>query len=139
MQLLLAEFCGRWGCSWQEGLLTLFFMALFKCGPVVGLLVIFAPILLIIFLIFYPIIFIYDKITYFMLPEELRKKKELESNKTARRIGFAIKGGELVYKWRQNKIKVPINNQQEISQTNQTYSSLRPRFLGRVIELIKKK
>lgn len=26
MQLILAELCGRWGCSWQEGLLTVIFM-----------------------------------------------------------------------------------------------------------------
>lgn len=32
MPLLLAEFCGRWGCTWQEGIFNLFLVALFSKG-----------------------------------------------------------------------------------------------------------
>lgn len=32
MPLILAEFCGRWGCTWQEGIFNLFLVALFSKG-----------------------------------------------------------------------------------------------------------
>ncbi len=28
MPLIFAEFCGRWGCTWWEGIITLFIMSL---------------------------------------------------------------------------------------------------------------
>lgn len=32
MPLILAEFCGRWGCTWQEGIINLFLVTLFSKG-----------------------------------------------------------------------------------------------------------
>lgn len=32
MQPILAEFCGRWGCTWQEGIFSLFLGILFSKG-----------------------------------------------------------------------------------------------------------
>lgn len=32
MHLVLAEFCGRWGCTWQEGIVNLFLVTLFSKG-----------------------------------------------------------------------------------------------------------
>ncbi len=75
--VFFAEFCGRWGCSWQERILTLLLMSLSRLG-------LFGTMLLIILIIFLPIVFIcdiYERITYLMLPEELKKQKELDSQK----------------------------------------------------------
>lgn len=32
MHLILAELCGRWGCTWQEGIITIIFVAILKSG-----------------------------------------------------------------------------------------------------------
>lgn len=137
MQVFFAEFCGRWGCSWQEGILTLFFMSLFKLGP-------FGTVLLIIFFIFCPILFIcdiYEKIKYLTLPEELRKQQELESQKNTERIKIATQSANLLYKWRQSKknnTSQQESQKQDISSTDQADRTKTRRWIGRAVKLVNK-
>ncbi|MBE9188003.1 hypothetical protein IQ270_26010 [Microcoleus sp. LEGE 07076] len=51
MQLILAEFCGRWGCSWWENIITIILVSLKGKGAVllVGLLLI--PIFLVVLIL----------------------------------------------------------------------------------------
>lgn len=104
MQVFFAEFCGRWGCTWQEAILTLFFMHLELAIFLIVLLIIF-----IISLLFLPIILIQD----------IKDNQKTDSDKIARRIAFAIKGVQVLSKLRRKNlthINAIENNEPEMSQ-----------------------
>ncbi len=103
MQVLFADLCGRWGCSWQEGILILLFM-----HPQLAILLICMLIIFIFCLLFIPIILI----------QNMNDNKKTDSDKIPRRIAFAIKGVQVVSRLRYKNISDPKalkNNQQQIS------------------------
>jgi Na+-transporting methylmalonyl-CoA/oxaloacetate decarboxylase gamma subunit len=51
MQLILAEFCGRWGCSWWENIITIILMS-FKGKAAIVLLGLLLVLILLVVLIF---------------------------------------------------------------------------------------
>lgn len=103
MQVFFADFCGRWGCSWQEGILILLFL-----HPKVAIFLICMLIIFILWLLFIPIILIQD----------MNNNKKTDSDKIPRRIAFSIKGVQVVSKLRHKNISDPNavkNNEQQIS------------------------
>ncbi|BDA76019.1 hypothetical protein CAL7716_101850 (plasmid) [Calothrix sp. PCC 7716] len=101
MQLFFAEFCGRWGCTWQEGLLTLLLMTLFKTG-LVGIIFILALPLLVVGSVVLGIAWIYEIIVDFLSPLQEKKQKELEDHIEAKNVKSTINSINRFVKGRQN-------------------------------------
>ena len=51
MQLILAEFCGRWGCSWWENIITIILVSLKGKGAVILLGLLLIPIVLVVLIL----------------------------------------------------------------------------------------
>ena len=51
MQLILAEFCGRWGCSWWENMITIILVSLKGKGAVILLGLLLIPIVLVVLIL----------------------------------------------------------------------------------------
>ncbi|MEG4803137.1 hypothetical protein QUB63_25010 [Microcoleus sp. ARI1-B5] len=51
MQLILAEFCGRWGCSWWENIITIILVSLKGKGAVLLLGLLLMPIFLVVLIL----------------------------------------------------------------------------------------
>jgi hypothetical protein len=51
MQLILAEFCGRWGCSWWENIITIILVSLKGKGAVLLLGLLLIPIVLVVLIL----------------------------------------------------------------------------------------
>jgi len=74
MQLILAEFCGRWGCSWWENIISLFLAS----SGVGGIMVLLGLILLPILLIVLVILTVFTQV--FLFSDRLVKPKENITN-----------------------------------------------------------
>ncbi|MGI8500771.1 MAG: hypothetical protein ACR2LR_06485 [Hassallia sp.] len=130
MPLFFAEICGYWGCSWLEEILAV----LFNSSAIFALVIILVSAITTLILLSLPIILISSFISD-LLPGKVNY--EVKSDKLATRIGYAIKGGKLVYNWRRknlNKI-----NEKETSSPEQANSSARSRLIGRAIKLVNPK
>jgi|GEM_PF-2398630 len=102
MLIILAEYyCGRWGCSWQEGIFTLFFTSLFQAVPGLAFLIIGL-------IIFLPIVSIalasqsIHNIYYWMIGKQNGSSQE-KSQQQVKRIVLEIKGIQAFNNWRINK------------------------------------
>lgn len=101
MLLFFAESCGRWGCTWQEGVLTLLLMALFTTDPI-GIIFILALVILAIGSVVLGIADIYETITDLISPKEKRKQKELEVQIEARSAELTVNSIKRFFKFRQH-------------------------------------
>ena len=74
MQLILAEFCGRWGCSWWENIITIIFVSLKGKGAVLLLGLLLIPIFLVVLILLVAMIPAFEFIASFG-----RDKQELQN------------------------------------------------------------
>lgn len=70
MQLILAEFCGRWGCSWWENIITIILMSFKGKAAIVLLGLLLVPILLVVLIFLLGSIQIVEFISRFDKPKE---------------------------------------------------------------------
>ncbi|MBA3920853.1 MAG: hypothetical protein H0X31_03710 [Nostocaceae cyanobacterium] len=102
MLIILAEYyCGRWGCSWQEAIFTLFFTSLFPAVPGLAFLVIGLIILLPIVLIAFALLSIYN-IFYWIIGKQNDNDPE-KSQQQVKRIALGIKRVQAFRNWHKNK------------------------------------
>lgn len=119
MLIILAEYyCGRWGCSWQEGIFTLFFTSLFQAVPGLGLLVIGLIILLPIVLIAFALLSIYN-IFYWITGKQNGSDQE-KSEQQVKRIVLGIKRVQGFRNWHKNKLgnENQDNSEQQITRVS---------------------
>lgn len=74
MQLILAEFCGRWGCSWWENMITIILVSLKGKGAVLLLGLLLIPIVLVVLILLVGLIPAFEFIASFG-----RDKQELKN------------------------------------------------------------
>ena len=103
MLLFFAESCGRWGCTWQEGVLTLLLMALFTTGPI-GIIFILALVILSIGSVVLGIAYIYEIIIDLISPKEKRKQKELEVQIEAKTTKLTVNSIKRFLKFKQHSL-----------------------------------
>ncbi|KOP26717.1 hypothetical protein AMR41_08840 [Hapalosiphon sp. MRB220] len=94
MQVFFAEFCGRRGCSWQEGILTVLLTSK------LGIVIILGTIILILELLSLPILLIISALMNIIPKRYIKSNQPPNSDKLTRRIEFTIKGLEVVSRWR---------------------------------------
>lgn len=70
MQLILAELCGRWGCSWWENIITIILMSFKGKAAIVLLGLLLVPILLIVLIFLLGFIQVVAFISSFSKPKE---------------------------------------------------------------------
>ena len=109
MQLILAEFCGRWGCSWWEKIINLILGSLGNTGIIIYFGLILLPIILIvlvvltvftqIFLFFYRLVERKENIT------NADSSKEIEEQILSARISVGKFVGTRGIKFLDRKLK----------------------------------
>ncbi|MEG3863277.1 hypothetical protein [Microcoleus sp. herbarium12] len=65
MQLIFAEFCGRWGCSWWENIITIILVSLKGKGAVLLLGLLLMPIFLVVLILLVSLIPAFEFIASF--------------------------------------------------------------------------
>jgi len=76
MQLILAEFCGRWGCSWWENIIAIILVSLKGKGVVLLLGLLLMPIFLVVLILLVGLIPAFEFIASFG-----RDKQDIENQK----------------------------------------------------------
>lgn len=63
MQLILAEFCGRWGCTWQEGIINVILASLDGKSALILLCILLLPIFLGVLMLLAGLVTVYEFIS----------------------------------------------------------------------------
>ncbi|MEG3929607.1 MULTISPECIES: hypothetical protein [unclassified Microcoleus] len=133
MQLILAEFCGRWGCSWWENIITIILVSLKGKGVVLLLGLLVMPIFLVLLILLVGLMPAFEFIARFG-----RDKQELQNLNNSQEQDQSIlsAGAKFVgrrgAKFLGRKLK-EVNKQEDVNshEQDQTIVSAGAKFLDR--------
>ncbi|MEG4275096.1 MULTISPECIES: hypothetical protein [unclassified Microcoleus] len=133
MQLILAEFCGRWGCSWWENIITIILVSLKGKGVVLLLGLLVMPIFLVLLILLVGLMPAFELIASFG-----RDKQELQNLNNSQEQDQTIvsAGAKFVgrrgAKFLGRKLK-EVNKQEDVNsqEQDQTIVSAGAKFLDR--------
>ncbi|MEG3850074.1 hypothetical protein QT971_22600 [Microcoleus sp. herbarium19] len=133
MQLILAEFCGRWGCSWWENIITIILVSLKGKGAVLLLGLLLMPIFVVVLILLVGLIPAYEFIASLG-----RDKKDIENLNNSHEQDQSIlsAGAKFVGRRGANflgrKLK-EVNKQEDVNsqEQDQTIVSAGVKFVGR--------
>ena len=133
MQLILAEFCGRWGCSWWENIITIILVSLKGKGAVLLLGLLLIPIFLVVLILRVGLIPAYEFLASFG-----RDKQDIENQNNSQEQDQTIvsAGAKFVgrkgAKFLGRKLK-EVNKHEDVNsqEQDQTIVSAGAKFLGR--------
>ncbi|MEG3873921.1 MULTISPECIES: hypothetical protein [unclassified Microcoleus] len=133
MQLILAEFCGRWGCSWWEKIITIILVSLKGKGVVLLLGLLLIPIFLVLLILLVGLMPAFEFIARFG-----RDKQELQNLNNSQEQDQSIlsAGAKFVgrrgAKFLGRKLK-EVNKQEDVNshEQDQTIVSAGAKFFGR--------
>ncbi len=129
MPLILAEFCGRWGCTWQENILNIILASLDGKSALILLGILLMPIFMGVLMLLGGLIRLYEFISSWgraLLGIPNPNKSQQQANRvltTARFLGRTVSVANKAradYQQKQDVNNQPLSHQQDISRNDES-------------------